>query len=466
MKMKVVACLVFLLNTVLFSTYYAVAKEALGRIDPIVFTFFEMMALVPVALCIIVLSWPSITRQVIKRGIVLGSSLCLALFTIAIALKYTSATSTAFFPALNGFLAAFIAWLFLQQPITKATWFAGLLSVVGTALLIMNSQVGGARGSLIAFLGGLFFTGYVFLSEHEQKGQAEEWPLFGIELLTMAVWASLVVLLFGDWQSFHPALPKDVWVILYVAGACTFLPTLITVLMQKYVSAVTISFIYILEPILGAIVANMYLHEALPLDGYIGGGLIVVGAIIHTWSVAERPSAERTMQQWRSPGESLWASLLATAGYPFLFLSAGTLVLYGLGGFPPHAWHELYRFWPTLSTFIQQGQDMSAFFLVAPAACWLIAWASLALIAFLTVYRVFRVLLFTPKAYTQDIHGARQMAVARYPVQPGIAQGAVQQWSNNQPLYPGPAYPPSIEPSVAYPQLGQSMGWEKKGKYR
>ncbi|HET7639278.1 MAG TPA: DMT family transporter, partial [Ktedonobacteraceae bacterium] len=447
---------VFLLNTVLFSTYYAVAKEALGRIDPIVFTFFEMMALVPVALCIIVLSWPSITRQVIKRGIVLGSSLCLALFTIAIALKYTSATSTAFFPALNGFLAAFIAWLFLQQPITKATWFAGLLSVVGTALLIMNSPVGGARGSLIAFLGGLFFTGYVFLSEHEQKGHAEEWPLFGIELLTMAVWASLVVLLFGDWQSFHPALPKDVWVILYVAGACTFLPTLFTVLMQKYVSAVTVSFIYILEPILGAVAANMYLHEALPLDGYIGGGLIVAGAIIHTWSVAERPSAERTMQQWRSPGEPLWVSLLATVGYPLLFLSAGTFVLYGLGGFPPHAWHELYRFWPTLPTLMQQGQNMSAFFLVAPAACWLIAWASLAMIAFLTIYRVFRVLLFTPKAYTRDVHTARQMAVARYPVQPGTAQGAVQQWNNNQPLYSGPAYPPPIEPSIAYPQSGQS----------
>jgi drug/metabolite transporter (DMT)-like permease len=419
MKMKVVACLAFLLNTVFFSTYYAVAKEALGRIDPIVFTFFEMMALVPLALCIIVLSWPDITRQVIKRGIVLGSSLCLALFTIAIALKYTSATSTAFFPALNGFLAAFIAWIFLQQPITKATWFAGLLSVVGTALLVMNSTVGGARGSLIAFLGGLFFTGYVFLSEHEQKDKAEEWPLFGIELLTMAAWASLVVLLFGDWQSFHPALPKDVWVILYVAGVCTFLPTLITVLMQKYISAVTVSFIYILEPVLGAIVANMYLHETLPLDGYIGGGLIVVGALIHTWSAAERPSAERTMQQWRSPGEPLWVSLLATTGYPLLFLCAGTFILYGLGGFPPYAWRELYRFWPLLPALLQQGQHMPVFFLVAPAVCWLIAWASLAMIAFLTVYRVLRVLLFTLQAY--DVHTSRQMAVAQY--SPGTAQG-------------------------------------------
>src|SRR5438045_7772064 len=102
MKMKVIACLAFLLNTVLFSTYYAVAKEVLGRIDPIVFTFFEMMALVPLALCIIVLSWLSITRQLIKRGIVLGGCLCLALFTIAIARKYTSVTSHPFFQPLTG----------------------------------------------------------------------------------------------------------------------------------------------------------------------------------------------------------------------------------------------------------------------------------------------------------------------------------------------------------------------------
>src|SRR5439155_26930563 len=163
------------------------------------------------------------------------------------------------FPALNGFLAAFAAWIFFQRPITKATWFAGLLSVVGTVLLIMNSPIGGARGALIAFLGGILFTGYVFLSEHEQKDETEHWPLFGIELLTMAVWANLIVLLFGDWQAVHPALPKDVWVVLYVAGACTFLPTLIAVLMQKHISAVTVSFIYILEPVFGAVVSNIYL---------------------------------------------------------------------------------------------------------------------------------------------------------------------------------------------------------------
>jgi drug/metabolite transporter (DMT)-like permease len=329
----------------------------------------------------------------------------LALFTIAIALKYTSATGTAFFPALNGFLAAFAAWVFLRQPITKATWFAGLLSVVGAAMLIINSPMGGARGALIAFLGGLFFTGYVFLAEHEQKDESEHWPLFGIELLTMAVWANLLVLLFGDWQSVHPSLPKDIWVILYVAGACTFLPTLITVLMQKHISAVTVSFIYILEPVLGAIVSNIYLHETLPLDAYIGGGLIVVGAIVHTWSGAERSAAGRVAQAARQSlplsEEPVWTALLATTGYALLFLIAGTFILYRLNGFPPRAWDELSYFWPLLPTMMQQGQRTVVFLLVAQSACWLIAWCSLALIAWVAVYRVLR-LLFLAKRQKRE----------------------------------------------------------------
>lgn len=401
MKMRFLALLAFFLNTLLFATYYAVAKEALQRIDPIIFTYFEMMALVPVALCIIVFCWQDLNKRIIKHGIIVGSSLCLALFTIAIALKYTSATSTAFFPALNGFLAAFAAWLFLRQPISKGTWFAGLLSLVGTILLIINSPIGGIRGSLIAFLGGLFFTGYVFLSEHEQKEANAYWPLFGIELLTMAVWANLIALLFGNWQAVHPAIPKDIWIILYVAGACTFLPTLFTVLMQNYISAVTVSFIYILEPVLGAVIAALYLHENLPLDGYIGGALIVSGAIVQAWTLAEhepRPRQSLSRQLAQTRAES--GSLITTFVYPIIFLSACTVILYELGGFPPASWLVLYHSWSNLPTIIQQGQQNTlAYLVIAQALCWLIAWSALVAMALVSCYRMIRQMFLTAQLF-------------------------------------------------------------------
>jgi drug/metabolite transporter (DMT)-like permease len=306
--MKLVAGLAFLLNTILFATYYSVSKEALGRIDPIIFSFFEMTSLVPLALCVMLFSWKDMNRAVVKRGVILGSWLFLALITIAIALKFTTATGTAFFPSLNGFLAAFIAWIFLRQPVKKPTWVAGVLSVAGTILLVLYSSTDTLRGSMIAFLGGVFFTCYVFLTDYLQKDDLAPWPLLSVELLTMALWSNLVVLLFGDWRGVHPSLPHDLWVVLYVALACTFLPTLITVLVQKHLSPVTVSFIYILEPVLGAIIAIIYLHELLPIQGYIGGLLVVVGAIIHTWgtTITRQPSTEQSADAIEERSAAFW----------------------------------------------------------------------------------------------------------------------------------------------------------------
>src|SRR5438093_7240115 len=116
MRLKMVVCLFFLLNTFLFATYYSVSKEALGRIEPIIFSFFEMVTLLPAGICILILTRKDVSKALVKRGVLVGSWLCLALFTIAIALKYTSSTSNAFFVSLNGLIAALMVLLFFRQP--------------------------------------------------------------------------------------------------------------------------------------------------------------------------------------------------------------------------------------------------------------------------------------------------------------------------------------------------------------
>src|SRR5215472_1807176 len=171
MKMKILACLAFLLNTFLFGTFYSVSKEALTRIDPVVFTFFGMVALAPVAIGLIAFSWRRITRDIIKSGVILGICYCLGVFALGLALKYNTATGTAFFPALNGLLAAVFAWIVLRQPISRITWLAGIISVTGGIFLITNASVGGAIGASIAFIGGLLLTLYIFLADREQRGK-------------------------------------------------------------------------------------------------------------------------------------------------------------------------------------------------------------------------------------------------------------------------------------------------------
>nr|BBH85909.1 hypothetical protein KTC_06600 [Thermosporothrix sp. COM3] len=394
--MKALAFVAFLLNTFLYGSYYAVSKGALEHIDPIIFTFFAFVSLLPLSICVLFYYRKQLNRSVIKSGVLMGSCLGLGLFMLSISLKHNSATSTAFFPSLNGFLAAVGTWLFLRQPISKATWFAGLVSFVGACLLIFNSPMGpeNLRGSLIAFIGGLFCTLYVFVADYEQRDKEAPWALFGVQLLTMALLANMMALLFGDWQSVHPSLPGDLWSILYVAFGTTCVPTLVTVTLQRYISPLTVAFICVLEPVLGAIFSHFYLGEMLPLDGYLGGALIVAGAIIHTWGTAERPQTRRGLlylrfshlaQRLSRVSDSSKSGLLL----PLLACGIGLVVLVRLGGFPPPAWLLLVKIWPTLPQYARE-HGLALTLLLIQSICWLCAWLSLPGMVWLLIQRVRR----------------------------------------------------------------------------
>jgi len=438
MKLKTLAICAFVLNTFLYGSYYSLAKGALGRVDPIVFTFFTMLTLIPPAVCILACSWRHITREAVKSGFALGSCLCLGLFTLAVALKYNSATGTAFFPSLNGLLAAIFTWLVLRQKIGTMTWIAGLISVGGAVLLMANASMGGARGALIAFIGGLFCTFYIFLADREQKDPSAYWPLCGVELLTMALWANLIALLFGDWNVSHFDWPHDSWVMLYIGLGTIFLPTLITVFLQRYISPITVSFISILEPILGALLAYFYLHEVLPLNGYLGGVLVVVGLVIHTWSTMERPLRTVRQGQMALFTENLavrrlsWFNALV---YPLLCCGLGMFLVYRLGGFPPAAWSQLYQHWPQLTSLVQQGQGFMVGLLLAQSLCWLLAWGTLVTIVGVTLYRVLNKLLTEPPVFIE--HEMRTLWQTGYsahlPAVPREQEPWEKGWSEQQP---------------------------------
>jgi drug/metabolite transporter (DMT)-like permease len=286
MKKRIFASLLLLLNTILWATYYAVAKEALHRIDPIIFSFLELSSIAPIALCLLLITRKQLTKDLWLRGSKLGVWLWLTVFTSIIALKYTSATNTAFFPSLNGFLAALIAWGVLRQSIAKGTWLAGAISVGGALFMIFDGSGGGTGGigDGVAFLSAIFYTCYVFQVDHETgSGDVSRLPLFAIELLIMAVLATIAAFVLGDWHIFHPVLPKDIVLVGYIGLMTTFLPTIIATFMQRYVPPVTVNFIYVMEPVWSALAAVIYLGEVLPLRGYIGGAFILMGALLNTW---------------------------------------------------------------------------------------------------------------------------------------------------------------------------------------
>ena len=219
------------------------------------------------------------------------------------------------------------------------------------------------------------------------------------------------------------------------------MPTLITVLLQKYIKPLTVSFIYILEPVLGAMVAYIYLHETMSVYGYIGGALIVMGTIINTWGTAQ-PSADEPAMQ---PANALYATynqgfgyatsglagrnvlsrrqrltrvgayILATPGYPLLCCCLGVMAAYKLGGFPPSAWGMLFHMGTQLPMYMQQ-EPAVILLLVAQSLSWFIAWVAMGVMGLLTAYRVLdRHLARQAPTSAQKAFNPRRIAAYAYP---------------------------------------------------
>ncbi len=281
--MKFLARGSFLLVTVLWGSFYTVAKSALTHVDPIIFTFFEAIVLVPIALTLLVMQRHTLNLAALKRGILLGSCLCIATLTITVSEKFTGATNTAFFPSTGGIFAAVITAVVFGRSLTKSIWAACLLSLLGVLLILHASLSGGElRGDIIALLGALLFTVYLFLVDQDAQQEGRQfWAILGIEHLSFALWMMFFSLLFGDWQHFHPVLSHDIPVVLYVSLVCTFLPVILTHFAHRSIDPLETGFISILEPLWGAIIAHMYLGEVVSLPMYIGGGLIILGTIVH-----------------------------------------------------------------------------------------------------------------------------------------------------------------------------------------
>jgi drug/metabolite transporter (DMT)-like permease len=292
--MKIAAYGLFLLTVVLFATFYAVSRGALARTDAVTLTWGECLCVVPVGMALLLVGRKRLDRDALRRGALLGGCLCLMLFALAVALQDTSATETAFFPCLQGIFASLLSWGITRERVASWTWAAAGLAVIGMVLMIgAQAHAAAWRGDAGAVLGALLYTTYIFLVDallvRQAGARSAVPPVLGVQFVVLGVGASVLMLLFGNWQHAHVQWPQDGFVLAYVAGIIV-VSCIISALMQRYVDAVTVSFIYILEPLVGSLVAYLYLGERFAPQSYAGFGFVFLGVLVQTGAcaVAER----------------------------------------------------------------------------------------------------------------------------------------------------------------------------------
>lgn len=288
---------------VFYASFSLVAAGPIRHIDPIIFLCFAMLLQIPVGLVLLAQSRAHLHLVILKDGLQIGITQGAGLLCFMVALARSGITDAAMCSCLNGVAATFVAWLLFKQRPSGFTWCACLLAA-GGGIFIWCASPGQAQGDFTAFLGGLLFTTYAFfiermLRQQHVKRPAEVRVVIGVILLTMAALVVVAALAFGEWRGMQTMHVTDMLSIGYVSFAAILLPLCAELFILRHVSAVTMSFFMILEPLASAIFAYLA-GERLPSLAYVGAVFVLIAVVFQALAGARGSSQESVAVSVRS----------------------------------------------------------------------------------------------------------------------------------------------------------------------
>mmetsp|Transcript_4624 Transcript_4624/g.6679 ORF Transcript_4624/g.6679 Transcript_4624/m.6679 type:complete len:450 (+) Transcript_4624:146-1495(+) len=220
-------------------------------------------------------------KLILRWGAEMGFWMFLGYAFQAIGLEYTTAQKSGFLLYLNVKFVPFFAFAFLGRSISLPTWVSAFSAVIGTALLAydgnsLDLNVGDLWSIAAAAASAMFIlrleSASAAVSNSAALNAACLWFVAGVSLIWSAQRNQLNAESVIETLSAHP------WEILYLSAVTTALANWIQTKAQQNVKAERASVIYAMDPVWGALWANVILGETLSSYGILGASIITVAA--------------------------------------------------------------------------------------------------------------------------------------------------------------------------------------------
>jgi drug/metabolite transporter (DMT)-like permease len=202
-------------------------------------------------------------------GLIVAAGIASASATFIVALNHTSVAHVLVIQATTPILAGLFAFWALREPLTRLTWTAMALAVVGIAVMVGVPKGGNALGELMAFLSPLSFAVVIVVARRDRH----------VSMTPATALAQLMLIVFGlpfiHASQLHAA---DVgWLALLGLGQQGFGLVFFT-MGARLIPAAAMGLILLLESVLGAAWGWLGTSEK-PTVATVLGGLIVLGAV-------------------------------------------------------------------------------------------------------------------------------------------------------------------------------------------
>lgn len=225
-------------------------------------------------------SFAGVRRSNVKGLLMIGGLSALTYVLATVALGITQATIAGFLMAVAVVFTPFLSYFFLRSRTDRRLFPIIALMIVGTYFLCGGGtaftfgfgELLALTSSLTLALVMIFTTKYV-----EEAGPV---TMSTIQTLTTGV-ICLAIAVVVEAPLDFAAITMEGWISLgYQVIFCSVITYMIQNVALKNLTAVFVSIVFCLEPLVTALFSIVLLGEFLPLMGYVGGGMIMVGLVL------------------------------------------------------------------------------------------------------------------------------------------------------------------------------------------
>ena len=276
-----------LLVAVVWGASYGLAKTAVF--------FYPVLGFLAVRFCITSLlllpAWRGLSkrqmRDTLKTGLPLGGILLAIFVSETYGLSKTLASNAAFLISLCVMLTPFVEWMILRTRPTMGSFVVAGISLGGTWLLTSSVSLSFNVGDGLMLIAALLRAVMVTCTNKLTKGKdIPSLPLTAVQ--TGVVGIGCIVLATTALPGGLPPLPHDsaFW---YATAFLVMFCTLFAFFAQNYAlkrsTPTRVSLLMGTEPVFGAMFAVYWLHESLPITGWLGGLMIVIASL---WTMRKK----------------------------------------------------------------------------------------------------------------------------------------------------------------------------------
>lgn len=227
-----------------------------------------------------------LSREVWLHGALIGiPRIGLAPVLFIASLRYISAGVEAIIITTIPVVTAVMAWLFLDEPQTKAQQGGFAVALAGSLLIIAAGESGLGAGQGNPLLGGFLALGGVFFASVSGVLSRYYAPRHDTASLAVPMFITGGVFAFATafvLQDFRPGdLDVPLWALLIALGlGSTLLPFVATLFAAKHTTAARASLVAYVAPLISVVGGVLLLDEVLTGPIVIGGALALTGVVL------------------------------------------------------------------------------------------------------------------------------------------------------------------------------------------